>query len=396
MRITVKSDAVKAVLKLAMRFFVTSVVLAFVAVSAGALTSLAVHADPSLPSEAPPSPPSVKTVEQFSAIENDLTSTMELSASPSASPVMPMGSSETENARPVAPGISFLTYNLGLLRVPVLKDQVPMVKARAKVLPKSLVRRVKEQNLDFVMLQEVWDESHADAIAQEFTELGYTVVRPKNRVRFFFGNGLLLAVSPRFHVTSWVFHPYRKASFPVSLSLNGILQAYISRAEIPGKNEFIVMGTHSQPIGSNSQGKNNQGSAVRALRAQLKQLSDLVNDRSAKTALPIVVLGDLNCGEDFGGDLFPKFLADSGLTESRMPLGTAGLTTWDRNNPLVKHGVFPEDVSSGIDHVLFRGPWTPVSSSLEFEESYPGLFKDGEAVPLSDHYGVLQKVIPTF
>ncbi len=76
-----------------------------------------------------------------------------------------------------AAGYRVLTYNLGLLKV-LGSDYVPMVDARAAVAPRELARFLQETSPQIVVLEEVWNDRHATAIAGALAPLGYSSVRP--------------------------------------------------------------------------------------------------------------------------------------------------------------------------------------------------------------------------
>ena len=76
--------------------------------------------------------------------------------------------------------LKVLTYNMGLLKV-LGFDFVTVVDARAKLAPRELARFARENSPHLMLLEEVWDEGHADAIVKELSPLGYEAIRPEER-----------------------------------------------------------------------------------------------------------------------------------------------------------------------------------------------------------------------
>jgi endonuclease/exonuclease/phosphatase family metal-dependent hydrolase len=125
--------------------------------------------------------------------------------------------------------------------------------------------------------------------------------------------------------------------------------------------------------------------------AQIDALLEWVEEK--RTAVVVVVAGDMNCGPDHGtgvvaefGDNFAKFstggFSSPYLSDSDSPC------TWCADNPLVGGG--PNNI---IDHVLVRGSW-PFSTALRILDNVITLDGDPEIeTRLSDHYGVSTTVV---
>ena len=121
----------------------------------------------------------------------------------------------------------------------------------------------------------------------------------------------------------------------------------------------------------------------------------MVTERSDDGKSPVLFAGDLNVGPGLGEENFEVIAKDLKLKNAFLELHPfekqkkdALLVSWDRLNPLVKNGKYPNDPSALIDHVLYRnaknGSFTPKSCSIEERDNASGL-----QAPLSDHYAVM-------
>jgi endonuclease/exonuclease/phosphatase family metal-dependent hydrolase len=305
----------------------------------------------------------------------------------------------------VAQGLSaqsyrVLTYNLGLLRV-LGSDWVPIVEARARVAPRELARFVQASSPQIVMLEEVWNERHAQAIEKELEPLGYTFIRPTQPSLLGLSAGLLLAIKSPLSVVDWKFTRFTKSTFLDSLTGKGVLEVTL-QDPTNGNLQFAVVGTHTVALDT-AKGEAKDQKQVEAFTTQAKEILAAVQRRSENGRLPTLLMGDFNVGPGYA-DAQYRQIADSGsLVEAGASLyPSSPLISWDPQNPLVKYGEFPLEPPAKIDHVFMQNgtarSWTATSARLVFNmpvddlSLLPPKAAPPVSTPLSDHYGFLADV----
>ncbi len=290
---------------------------------------------------------------------------------------------------------TILTYNIGLLRT-FGSDLVPIVEARAAAAPAALARFAADNQPQLILLEEVWRDAYAKAIADALAPLGYSAAVPRVHSIIGLSSGLLLLVRAPLAVESWSFTPFSRTTFMDSFARKGVLQATIRDGTTGAR--FALVGTHTVAVDTVA-GKPKDAGQVAAITAQAAQVRAALEARSEKAALPAVLLGDFNVGPGYVDEVYRAFadgLVDAGLSDG------GPWITWDPENPLVQYGEYPNEPAAQIDHVFLRagaaGSWTVRSVRAVFRDPVDDvrLVPKGGAgpipAPLSDHYGLLAVV----
>jgi endonuclease/exonuclease/phosphatase family metal-dependent hydrolase len=303
----------------------------------------------------------------------------------------------TEPVSPVT--FKVLTYNLGLLRV-LGSDFVPLVEARSRLAPAALADFARENAPAIILLEEVWDDRHADAIAREAAPLGYAAVQPKIHSIVGLNSGLLLMVHAPFRVIDWKFTPFSRTTFSDSFARKGVLEATLQDTE--SGLQFVLVGTHTVALDT-TRGEPRDSGQVAAIKAQVEQILLTLRTRSEKGRMPALLLGDFNVGPGYADGIYRMIADTEGFTEAGASVSSGSpFNTWDPINPLVKFGKYPDEPAAKIDHMFLvngeSGTWRAVSAQIVFTGSLPGLSitpPGGGPVPapLSDHYGFFATLI---
>jgi endonuclease/exonuclease/phosphatase family metal-dependent hydrolase len=298
-----------------------------------------------------------------------------------------------------AESLKVLTYNVGLLR-PFGSDMVPMVQVRARAAPAVIARFASDNAPDVILLEELWLDAYADAIASELATLGYTAVKPNAHSIIGLNTGLLLLVKSPLKVVDWTFAPFSRTTFIDSFARKGVLQATIQDTETGAV--FALVGTHTVAVDTTG-GVPKDAAQVRAVTSQVDQILAALKSRSSNGTIPTLLVGDFNVGPGYVDAVYQRIAQYPGLRETGAELVPgAPIVTWDPGNPLVKYGGYPEEPAAKIDHIFLLGGgtarWTPVSAKVVFTDPVAGLSLTPKgsatpvAVPLSDHYGFLVEI----
>ncbi len=301
-------------------------------------------------------------------------------------------------AEPFAEALKVLTFNAGLLRL-FGSDTVPNVEARGKVLPASLAALADEESLSIIMLEEVWEDSHARAVSDALAPLGYQTVRPKERTWIGMGSGLLLAVRAPLRVLEWKFTPFDHSTFIDSFARKGVLQAVL---EDPAGARFVVLGTHTVALDTKG-GRSSDPAQLAAFRVQAGKILAALGASTEHGKLPAVLLGDFNVGPGYVQDGYDLIAEAPGISEAGASAGgETPIVTWDPENPEVKYGEYPNEPAAKIDQVFVKDGgsqgWTVLSALRVFDAPVAGLrltprgSSASVETPLSDHYGLLAEL----
>lgn len=286
-----------------------------------------------------------------------------------------------------------ITYNLGLLRV-FGSDFVPAVDARTKAAPAALARLVTDARPQIMLLEEVWEDTAADAITRELTPLGYAAVHPTDHTIIGLSTGLLLFVGQPLKVLDWKFTPFAHTTFTDGFVRKGVLQ--VGLEDTSSGARFALVGTHTVAVDTNNGAPTDKGQ-IDAIMRQADQVRAVVTERASGGSFPVLLLGDFNVGPGYADAAYRRFASVSGIRETGESLFPgAPLVTWDPGNPLVKYGNYPNEPAAKIDHVfLLDGGilrWFPSAARVLMTDPVPGLafVPKGAAAPvpspLSDHY----------
>jgi hypothetical protein len=298
-------------------------------------------------------------------------------------------------AAPAEP-LTVLTYNLGLLRV-FGSDLVPLVGARASVAPRELAALAEAERPQIMLLEEVWRDKFADAIAKELAPLGYSAVRPSVHSIVGLNSGLLLLVKAPLSVKEWSFARFKRTTFVDSFTMKGVLQATIQ--DVATGLSFVLVGTHTVAVDTTN-GVPKDKKQVDAVMSQADQILEALRSRSASGAVPALLLGDFNVGPRYVDSVYQKIASFGSLREASVKVvPDSSLVTWDPENPLVKYGNYPEEPAAKIDHIFVQdgnaGKWSVTAVKVLMKDPAGSLSiapKKGSApvpVPLSDHYAFL-------
>jgi len=298
-----------------------------------------------------------------------------------------------------AQSYTVLTYNVGLLRT-FGSDLVPVVEARAAAAPAELARFAAENRPQVILLEEIWSDGYAQAIAKALAPLGYAAVVPRVHSIIGLNSGLLLLVHAPLTIVDWTFTPFARTTFTDSFARKGVLQATL-KDESTGVLVALV-GTHTVAVDTDN-GQPKDKAQIDAIMAQVSQVRAALEARSRAGVIPALLLGDFNVGPGYVDEVYQAILKGGTLTEAGAGLGEAGpIVTWDPQNPLVKNGGYPSEPAAKIDHVFLqngsRDSWSVLGVRVVLREPAAGLqlVPKGQAaavpVPLSDHYGFLAEV----
>ncbi len=295
---------------------------------------------------------------------------------------------------------TILTYNLGLLRVAGW-NLVPSVAERSRLAPRELSLFAADSSPDIILLEEVWKNGVASRIAGALAPLGYAATRPKGCGAVHIGSGLLLLVRSPLRVASWRFESFEERPGLELVARKGILRAVIEDTA-GGGARFALVGTHTTALDTVDGVPRDEGQ-VDAYLGQARAALAALDEASAHGSIPAVLLGDFNVGPGYADEAY-RVIADApGVVEAGAGISPESPSvTWDRQNPLVRLGRYPNEPSAKIDHVFLRGGtalgWRVLAARRVFDTPVDGFdLKDkaagtSVASPLSDHYGFLAEV----
>lgn len=304
--------------------------------------------------------------------------------------------------------IKVLSYNVGLFTAPIVGDQVPVVEERAKKLIEILPVDVIAKNVDVGFFLELWNDRHATDLGRALKSKDYTVFRPTDRVPGAYGSGLLLALKKNYRmVYGPLFVGYTQQAGIQKLTRHGMVFALL---ETPNGKRFVLAGTHTQAV-STKDGKSTNPGEYFAIEEQVKQLKKLLDIWTYKQTYPALLVGDFNVGPNFVDSIFEQVMNLPGMVNHSVnasaPWGNA--YTWDKQNPLVKFGLFPNDNTALIDHIFtsdgIKEEWSEIKTEVVYYDSYQLPATESKSnkkfrektlspatnsyvTPLSDHYGL--------
>lgn len=295
---------------------------------------------------------------------------------------------------------TILTYNMGLLRVAGW-NLVPAVGERSRLAPRELASFAAASRPDVVLLEEVFKNGVASAIAEALAPLGYSVTRPKGCGAFHIGSGLLLLVRSPLRVVSWSFQSFDERPGLEVLARKGIVSAVIEDTAAGG-GKFALVGTHATALDTVDGVPKDKGQ-VDAFLGQARTALAALDEVTGNGSIPAVLLGDFNVGPGYADEAY-RVIADApGIVEAGAEaFAGSPPATWDRQNPLVRLGRYPNEPSAKIDHVFLRGGaslgWRVLAARRVFDTPVAGFTLRDKAAglsvasPLSDHYGFLAEV----
>lgn len=272
---------------------------------------------------------------------------------------------------------SLLTYNVGLLRVPVARfNPIPHVEERLAVLPSEIARA----DADVVALQEVFSARDRDAlhagVRQRYPHIGH--VRPAG-LRLDGGQVTL----SRFPLRAR-FELFRYAPFSERFYMKGAL---VTEVEIPEVGHVTVVNLHATAGGLLAMPESPRAEAMRARQF------DGVLDAVRSLRGPLLLTGDFNAGPGVAERNYQQIVA-AGFVDVHGHLQPDDPScTWDPRNPLNVGGLHARCPPQRIDHVFVRrddlatGRVRPRGSRIVMREAVVAVGGRHPVTP-SDHYGL--------
>ncbi|MGE4108201.1 MAG: endonuclease/exonuclease/phosphatase family protein [Bacteriovoracia bacterium] len=295
-----------------------------------------------------------------------------------------------------AASLRVLTYNAGLLRITFKGDVVPKVKARAEKLPAALSQLAEREKLDLISLQEVWDSSHQAAIAKALKAQGFEIIlvddlKPTGDfpTLTLMGSGMMVAYR-NLTADSIARIPFTSASSAQKLARKGIVSMKLkTKSGQPQEESFVFTTVHTQNL-DGKDGSVEDPDAKEHLLKQIQQLTEHHKTASLEGAVPLLSMGDFNCGPEFGKTVFESLVSGLGVRAVYSEVNGRYDATWDSStNRYVIEGEYPNGPNQTVDHVFVRdakgdaGHWKTLAARIVMKT-------DNDL--LSDHYGVIAEL----
>ena len=285
-----------------------------------------------------------------------------------------------------APMLSVLTFNTGLTEIRLfgaaLYEDVPHVIARAAHLAPAL-RRV---DADIVLLQELVPQRVKKGLAAELRDLYPHRAGIEEDTRFY-GTGLLTL--SRYPIEEASCKPFANQTLEEGLfGPRGMLGCTV---RTPGLGPCRVINLHATAGGAYRQ-RRRQGTPDR----RSAQIAEAIDAAGSPFEGTVVLAGDFN-NDPATDPATGRRLAAAGFVDvaACLPDDARPPGTWDPANPLNR------DRASGkarrVDHIFVR-PRTEhgvEASDARIVLAEPAVpLPDGDALPVSDHYGLLATLTP--
>ena len=282
--------------------------------------------------------------------------------------------------------LSVLTFNTGLTEIRLfgaaLYEDVPHVVPRAAHLAPAL-RRL---GADIVLLQELVPQRVKRALATELRDLYPHRAGIAEDTRFY-GTGLLTL--SRHPIEDAACIPFAEQTFEEGLfGPRGILSCTV---RTPGLGPCRVLNLHATAGGA-SRKRRRQGAPGR----KSAQIAEAVAAAGAPFDGPVVLAGDFNSDPATDAAAGERFRA-AGFSDASALLPGLGPPpgTWDPANPLNRSRA--GGPARRVDHIFIRPRASqPVEArDVRIVLDEPAVpVPGGNAVPLSDHYGLLATLAP--
>lgn len=285
------------------------------------------------------------------------------------------------------PRLRVVTYNCGLLDYRLFGISCLTNPAFVRERFPHVVTALKSiaETTDVLLLQEVYDKVHINAIVTALSE------ELPNVAKYFSGgflklnNGLL--VLSRHHISHFAFHQYRKVdSRERRFATKGFLEVVVT-TEAWGKLCFT---NHHTTAGGNDSVPESETEEWR--QDELQQSLDVLRERVAE-GCECFIAGDLNTGHTYSPHNL-RFLVENGWTDSWAATngGSEDGFTWENKNLLNAQNVHASSPSARVDHIMphSEGSLVPSSSHLLFADTVVDVLLDSqqERVTASDHLGL--------
>lgn len=285
---------------------------------------------------------------------------------------------------------SFLTLNAGLVDVRLFGlsvfTPVPYVTERLRALPDAL----RETGADVVCLQEVYFERQKTYLADALADLypNHAGLEDGNRG---LGSGLMV-------LSRYAVRPARLVRFQANtpeerlFSKRAVLEAVV---ELPEMGQCRVLNFHATAGGLLAHPESDGAEACR--RRQIDEMLRVAGESDDPVTL---IIGDLNAGPTVSSANYRQLL-DGGYASAFAEDAVAslarvdGVVSWDPDNFLNVHGTHRNLPPQLVDHIFLKrsssSPFRVVAARIVLDQprvDVPG----GDAVTVSDHYGVLAHI----
>jgi endonuclease/exonuclease/phosphatase family metal-dependent hydrolase len=286
--------------------------------------------------------------------------------------------------------LKLLTYNVGLLEVRILGQEVfkpsDYLSERFKYLP-SAIRSV---NADIVSLQELYTAKHADYLFDALSDLYPYHYRADNtllRIK----NGLMILSK----------YPIRKQGL-VKMTDGPDEERYFASKSIMAVE--VILGpdvsidiANIHPTGGGTELAQDHPDNIAARDHQIIQAYHYLrpHDTGKFDSAYQIIMGDFNAGPEIAHtnyEALKKYGFRDAYAEFAFMKKTPMKVTWDADNILNSEGTHSDSISQRIDHVFLSKDLINKASILNaevvFEEAVVPV-EGGRLVPVSDHYGVV-------
>lgn len=298
---------------------------------------------------------------------------------------------ENGQTKPVE-SITFLSYNVGLLRLKMLGmtlfSNPPYAKERLPFIPEG----IKSVHADIVAIQECYEDKHAEYLIAALKEMYPYHARMNSGGVFRFHNGLMLF--SKFPIKNCTLQAYKKVS-----SLEYYMatkSSLIVDVDIPGLGVVTLVNMHTT-AGGHIDPEHPDADSDR--EDELRQAYDVCAAVEAEGRLAII-LGDLNCGPEASAGNF-KYILDKGFRDTYIEGQQRGKLldgpefTWDPKNFLNTLGPHKDCPGQRCDHVLLpingMENWNVDKIHVIFSESIAPI-GNSKSSTLSDHHGLIVQI----
>lgn len=280
-----------------------------------------------------------------------------------------------------------LTFNLGLLRVRLFGISVCTIFSSPPYLPQRLDAillqlpvLLAERKVDVCALQEIYEESHVEALLSAVqAEMPYHARVSNNRC-YQFHNGLLIL--SRVPIDAVTLEKHKQASvIEMALGCKSCLCIHVTTHL--GKISFVNLHTTSSD-------------GVDSVRQNELEEAMVMCETAHSEGYAAAIIGDLNMGPETSKPNY-DFLLSSGYSDIVSCRAPNIGATWDPNSPLNNTPIFANSPPQRIDHFFVHESAHLVAVQVEKVFAEPSVvipLKKGTIhVTLSDHFGLLVDVV---
>ncbi len=286
--------------------------------------------------------------------------------------------------------LKLLTYNVGLLEVRILGQEVfkpsDYLSERVKYLPYA----IRSVNADIVSLQELYTAKHADYLLNILSDLYPYHYRADNtllRIK----NGLMILSKYPIHkqgLVKMTDGPEEERYF-ASKSIMAV--------EVILGPDFTVDIANIHPTGGGTELAQDHPDNITARDHQVLQVYQYLRPHEGgKFGSDYqIIMGDFNAGPEIARanyETLKEYGFRDAYAEYALTVNVPMKMTWDADNILNSEGAHSDSVSQRIDHIFLSKDLTnKVSISnaeVVFEEAVVPV-EGARLVPVSDHYGVV-------